>query len=58
MDFVGQPNTLLQYTRLNSSELQTVGAVKYFMTEKNFLTAILHCRCLRMFNQGSLFRNM
>ena len=54
MGFVGQPNTLLQCTRLNSSKLQIVGAVNYFMKEKHFLTAILHCRCLRMFNQGSL----
>ena len=58
MGFVGQLNTLLQCTRLNNSKLQTVGAVNYFMTEKKFLIAILHCRCLRMFNQGSLLRNM
>ena len=55
---MGQPNTLLQCACLSSSKLQTVGAVNYFMTEKNFLTVILHYRCLRMFNQGSLLRNM
>ena len=58
MGFVGQPNTLLQCRRLNSSKSQTVGAVQYFMTETNFLTVILHCSCLRIFNETSLLRNV
>ena len=58
MGFVGQPNTLLQCTRLDSSKSQTVGAVEYFRIVKKFLTVVLHSICLKIFNQGGLFRNL
>ena len=58
MRFVGQPNTLLQCTHLDSSKSEIVGAVEYFRIVKNFLGVVLHSNYLKIFNQGGLFRNV
>ena len=58
MSFVGQPNILLQCTRLDSTKSYTVGAVEYFRIVKSFLTVVLHSNCLKISNQGGLFRNL
>ena len=52
--FVGQPNTLLQYTHLNSSKARLWCRGKFQNSEKS-LTVVLHSSFLRICKQGCLF---
>ena len=51
LGFVSQPNTLLQCTRLDNNKSLTVGAVEYFRIMKHFFVALLHSKCLKIFNR-------
>ena len=56
--FVSHPNTVVHCTSLISGKSLTVVTAKYFKVVKYFMTGVSYSKCLRMFNQDDLFRNL